>query len=637
MVQSQSKEARDRQGYQVTVQWEPTDRISTTFNYIGAKLEQNNDQNLILAAEWDYRDPAIVPGSVRYDGDTIVAMDLADADLSDHAIDLQAPAIGSRRSLSESKSDTYDLEVVYEGDGYTASANVGHTESSGGTSFNNLQRFYGVGGATQSYGWDLHAGTIMHYDAEPADFNGFGWRSADAGTSSDEEFYAQVDFNLETDWGIFESFDMGAKYRDHEIGRRFENLLWDDGDPNNATLWGGCCGLGYEYWHTDANLPSAAEIASFIHKVKGLTGEAGTEKSFLSVDWDAYTAWLDDNFIRSRRDDPNNFFNINEEITAAYLQGNFNTGALSGNLGLRLVQTEQRAETFDAPLGIRDEELDVNAGSYTDVLPSFNLKWEADEDLIVRAAASRVVARVGYGSLGASEGFDAPPEGSDMTTGSRGNPDLEPYDSTQFDLGAEWYFRSASVLGAAVFHKEIDSFVTMAQTTEKREVPNRTEPVDVIFSLPVNGTDATSTGLELFYQHAFDFGGGVIANYTYTDTSLATLEVDGSKKEIPLPGTSEHQYNLSAYYETDKFSVRASYNFRDDFAGEQSNGQTVYTDGYGQVDVNGSYYFTDALVLNVSAINLTKEVGERYWGSEDRLYNRFYTGRRFYMGLNYKF
>lgn len=55
------------------------------------------------------------------------------------------------------------------------------------------------------------------------------------------------------------------------------------------------------------------------------------------------------------------------------------------------------------------------------------------------------------------------------------------------------------------------------------------------------------------------------------------------------------------------------------------------------MDVNGSYYFSDALVLNVSAINLTKEVAERYWGSEDRLYTRTYSGRRFYMGLNYKF
>lgn len=535
VVQSQSKEARDREGYQVTLQWEPTDRISTTFNYIGARLEQNNDQNLVLVAEWDYRDPAIVPGSVRRDGDTIVAMDLADADLSDESVDLQAPAIGSRRTLSESKSDTFDLEVVYSGDWYTASANVGHTESSGGTSFNNLQRFFGVGGATQSYGWDLQADTILNYDAEPADFNGFGWRSTDAGTSSDEELYAQVDFNLQYQMGIFESFDIGAKYRDHKIGRRFENLIWDDGDPNNATLWGGCCGLGDEYWHTDANLPSAAEIASFVHRVDGLTGEAATERSFLSVDWNAYTAWLDDNFIRSRRDDPNNFFNVEEEITAAYLQGNFSSGTLSGNLGLRAMQTEQRTETFDAPLGIRDEELDVNSGSYTDLLPSFNLKWEAYEDFIVRAAASRVIARVSYSDLGASESFNAPPEGSSTTTGSRGNPDLEPFDSTQFDLGAEWYFSSASILGAAVFHKEIDSFITMAQTTEKREVPNRTEPVDVIFSLPVNGTDATSSGVELFYQHAFEFGGGVIANYTYTDTSLATLEVDGTKKEVPLP------------------------------------------------------------------------------------------------------
>ena len=637
VVQSRTKENRDREGYQLTLQWAPNDTFAATFNYIGAQLEQNRDRDLVLVAEWDYRDPAIVPGSVRFDGDTIVAMQLADPDLTENSVDLQAPAVGSRRTLSASESDTFDLELQYRGDSYSAVLNIGRTESSGGTSFDNLQRFFGSGGVTSSYGWDLTADTILNYDAEPSDFNGFGWRSTDAGTASDEESYVQFDLSLDYELGVFVSFDVGVKYRDHAIERRLNNLVWDDGDPDNATLWGGCCGLGYEYWHTNSNLPTAAEISGFIKRVSGLTGEAGTEKSFLSVDWDAYTAWLDQNFIRARRDNNGFFYNIDEDIIATYIQGNFATGNVSGNIGIRVVQTDQTAETFDAPLGIRDDELDRNKSSYTDALPSFNLKWEPADDFIVRAAAAKVVARVSYDDLGTSEGFDVPADGSNTTSGSRGNLDLEPFESTQYDVGVEWYFKEASLLGATVFHKEIDSFVTTSQQTEQRVVPNRSEPVDIVFSLPVNGTDATSTGLELYYQQAFDFGGGIIANYTYTDTSLATLETDGVSREIPLPGTSEHQYNLSAFYETDRFNVRISYNYRDDFAGEQSNGRTVFTDSYGQVDLNASFTITDELVLNGSVINLTKETPERYWDNKKRLYNRAYTGQRIYLGLNYKF
>jgi iron complex outermembrane recepter protein len=642
VVQKRNQEARDRTGYQVTLQWAPTERITSTFNYIGADLSQNNDDDLVLLAEWDYRDPAIVPGSVRYDGDTIVAMQLADPDLTDGAdgaIDLQAPAVGSRRQLSESESDTYDLEVIYQADMYTAVINLGYTESSGGSSMNNLQRFYGTGGVTESYGWDLNADTILNYDAEPSDFNGFGWRSTDAGISKDEEAYIQFDLNVELEVGIFTSFDVGAKYRDHEINRRFDNLVWDDGIPDNATLWGGCCGLGYEWWHHDDNIPDPSQFANFIKRIDGLTGKAGTQKSFLTVDWDAYTNWLDDNFTRYRRDDEGSYFKINEEITAVYLQGNYEFNNIEGNIGLRVVQTDQDAQSLGAGNGINAGMLVTSSSSYTDYLPSFNLKWEIIDDLILRAAAAKTVARVSYADLGTSESFNDPTDGNNETSGTQGNVNLKPFEATQYDIGIEWYFADASAVGATLFHKEIDSYVSDGELVETRYYPKEDRDITVIFSAPVNGTDATSTGLELFYQHAFDFGGGIIANYTYTDTSLATVDSgDGTSKERPLPGTSENQYNLSAYYENDTFSVRASYNYRDGYAeGLVSSGRDIYRDSYGQLDLNASYSITENLQLTASVVNMLEETIERYWGEGDRLYERAYNGRRFYTGVNYKF
>jgi iron complex outermembrane recepter protein len=639
VVQSRFKEDRDRKGYQMTVQWQPSERLMTTFNYIGAKLEQNGDDNLVILAEWDYRDPAIVPGSVRYRGNTIVAMDMSDSDLTDHSVDLQSPAIGTRRTRSTSKSDTYDLDLFYQGNDHSASMNLGHTRSTGGTTFNNLQRFYGLGGVTQSFGWDLTADTIVHYDADTSDFNQFGWRSMDAGLSKDEETYIQIDYTLYHPVGIFTSFDIGTKYRNHNIERRAINMGWDDDDPNNATIWGGCCDLGFEFWHTDSNLPSADEIASFVSVIDGLTGEAGTQTSFLSVDWDAYISWLDKNFNRTRYNEKDRYFKIKEQVSAAYLQGNYEIGSISGNVGLRAFKTDQLTQAYGASTSDIAGQLITHNANYTDVLPSFNLKWSVTENLVFRAAAAQVIARVAYNDLGEPEEYSDAPAGSDTTTGKRGNADLEPFKSTQYDLGVAWYFMPVSVMGATLFHKQIDSFVTNAKTTGERTTPSRDEPITVEFSIPVNGSDATSTGLELFYQQAFEFGGGIIANYTYTDTSLATVNnTDGSTDEIPLPGTSKHQYNFSTYYETDRYSVRASYNYRGDYAeSEISNGQTVFRKSYGQVDMNASFYFTDALSVSASVINLTKETSGRYWGNEDRLYGRTYSGRRFYAGLNYRF
>lgn len=635
ILQTYNQTQRDRQGYQLSVQWRPVEQLTTTFNYLGTSLNEASDGNQIFLAEWDYRDPAIVPGSVRYDGETIIAMELADPDLNDPGIDLQAPAIGSRRTRSKAKSDSYDFEAVYQGDWYTASVNLGHTRAQGGTYFNEIQRFDGQQGATSSYGWALDSRPLIHYDADPSDFNSFGFSASDPGTSEDAETYFQLDFNLERELGIFYSFDFGAKHRDHEVERRRSSLYWDDGDPDNANR---CCNLsGNAFWHTDSNLPSAEEIAGFTQYVDGLTGRADTEKAFITLDWDRYLAWLDANFTRNHIRDDNHFLRINEKSTAAYVQGNFEINNISGNLGIRAVQTEQTSRGFNTISGVADGQLLANEGSYTSFLPSFNLKWEIAEDLLLRASAAQVIARVPYDDLKGSESFDLPAEGSNTSTGSRGNPDLDPYDATQYDLGIEWYFRPSSVLGATAFHKKIDSFVTSNQVSEQRRIPERPEPINVIFSEPVNGTNATSTGLELFYQQSFDFGGGIIANYTYTDTSLATLETDGNKTKVPLVGTSRYQYNLSAYYERERFNIRASYNYRDDYSTGQATGKTVYADGYGQLDLNASYNVTEDLTLNAAAINLTKEVASQYWGSKDRLNSISYSGRRFYLGINYRF
>lgn len=634
VTQTQNLEDRSRFGVQATLQWAPTDRLLATFNYLGATFEQNNDGNLLLLAEWDYRDPAIVPGSVRYNGDTIVALQLADNDLADLTQDLQAPAIGSRRSLSESESNTYDLEVAYAGDKFDVEFNIGHTKSTGGTSFNALQRFTSVGGVTTGYGWDLEAGTIINADADLEDFTGYGWRSSDAGQSSDEEFYAQIDATFETEFGPFTSIDLGFKYRDHEIGRTLINTVWDDGDPNNADLWGGCCGLGYEYWHTSSNYPSAADILASLQVVDGLTGRAGTQTSFPSLDWGRYTQWLDANFTRFTREDDSFFFNINEQITAAYVQGNFESGPWSGNVGVRVVQNDQESQTFNALNGVRDDVLDTQDGSNTEVLPSLNVKYDLTDDIVIRGAAARVFARVPYNLLGQSESFNATDQSTEGT-GSRGNPALQPFDANQFDLGFEWYFDDASIFGAAVFHKDIKTLWADEQVYEDRMFAGRTIPI--LFSQPVNGNDATSTGIELFVEHQFDWGGGVAANYTYTDTSASSVTTDGVTTEAPIPGTAENMFNLSVFYESDKYGARASYNYRDDSPNRRDSGLDVIDEAYGQVDANLYYNLTDKISLNASVINLTQEDSRQFLGVESRLYNRSYTGRRFYIGANYNF
>jgi len=41
------------------------------------------------------------------------------------------------------------------------------------------------------------------------------------------------------------------------------------------------------------------------------------------------------------------------------------------------------------------------------------------------------------------------------------NPNLDPYFSDQFDLGAEWYFSKGSVIASNLFYKDISGFIEL--------------------------------------------------------------------------------------------------------------------------------------------------------------------------------
>ena len=75
-----------------------------------------------------------------------------------------------------------------------------------------------------------------------------------------------------------------------------------------------------------------------------------------------------------------------------------------------------------------------------------------------------------------------------------------------------------------------------------------------------------------------------------------------------------------AFFEKDKWAVRAAYNWRDEFLTGRFDGtglpNPVYTEPYGQLDINASFDATDNLTFQVEAINLTDEI-QRLHGRND--------------------
>ena len=67
--------------------------------------------------------------------------------------------------------------------------------------------------------------------------------------------------------------------------------------------------------------------------------------------------------------------------------------------------------------------------------------------------------------------------------------------------------------------------------------------------MPVNAAGRVQ-GFELTYQQAITENFGFAANYTYADGEQTSLVTTGDDR---LVGTSENTYNLSGYYENQRF------------------------------------------------------------------------------------
>ena len=113
-------------------------------------------------------------------------------------------------------------------------------------------------------------------------------------------------------------------------------------------------------------------------------------------------------------------------------------------------------------------------------------------------------------------------------------------------------------------------------------------------------------GLEFNIQQNLDFlpgfwknfGGNF--NYAFTQAKSPSL--------APFPGISKHTYNVIGYYETTKWGVRATYNWRSDYplnANGTYSGSARSVKARGQLDLSASYNVNDRVTVSLDAYNMT--------------------------------
>ncbi|XLZ72916.1 TonB-dependent receptor [Massilia sp. SR12] len=619
---------------------------------------------------------------------------------------IPTPQLTGSYNREKSLSQSADFEAEWRGQSLDASVKFGRTWANGGPEMQMAMpikpRLQNADGSwtlgNYASAWSTVGTPSMTFSPQLMDNLRKGIGEIDLGSTSSswtknstEQNYAQADLTWRNESGWLDSLQFGAKYRDGGIHRSTGNNYWvcQGADPKNydKRYQAGCDSSANKF------RPEFMYADSLGHLAGGINASA-----FPAINYPAYIAHLDKTYgAMQTRNEDNFVYNVDEKILATYLQANIKTERLRGNVGLRVVRTKQHADSTDqvesfndyffngpngapapclpgglpaagAPAGsgctsgftrlpdstARNRSFAVSSldRSYTDVLPSFNLAYDLRQDLVLRAAASKVVARPSYGDIAYPGGLQYFSQeyvndrrligGGDKQGwfGEGSNKQLEPYKATQFDLGAEWYFQRGSVLGANVFRKNVSNFTVPVVRDVTMDVAGKSVLVQS-YSTTAGGRDGVSQGVELFAQHTLASGLGFQFNYTYNKTNQAAI-VLGDGEEVgksPLVGSAKNQANLTVFYETESFLVRASYNRRGEVVGGLVNGVSVYSEPYSQVDLNFAYNISKQLSLSASVLNLTKEESRSHLGDDtkDRFYGNSYAGRIAYFGVNYKF
>ncbi len=568
--------------------------------------------------------------------------------------------------------------------------------------------------------------------ADPA--NNFPLYAADEFRDNDGDMYAlraDVEYEFDND-GWFDSVKFGARYADREQTNRQAGLNW----AGVAPPWTG----GYlPFDQLNGVTPRLVDFEDFGRG--GIVRGNETVVPFFDVDllrdYDAYVAALSgedsiNSFTREdgdlvidswrplRQDGVVDFLErgslgeVNEKVTNFYARLDFgqefeNGMALSGNVGLRYADAQVTGDRIfqyadidtsefnsgSQPIDFRPETVafslqptvtiaDDDLQSSERWLPSLNVKWDVNDEFLVRFAASEALTRPNIAQLNGARTLvpnfqyifdqDAPanPDGSreavDIVNTQisvfGGNPDLVPIESTNLDLSFEYYFDDSDSLTLSLFNKDIRNNIVFGAQTIGTEVLDGNE-IPVIFNGDLNDGDASVRGFEIAYTQFYDqlpgllSNLGVQANYTYLDAEAEPpapfIDADGNGVAEDFQrilrygvddflGLSDHAVNLIGIYEDEKLEMRLAYNWRSEHLSSRRDfvtGNPIFQEDIGYLDGSVKYDLTDNFQFRFQVANIldTKSKAQQQIDQAGQRFGRTsFTGdRRIRFGIRYAY
>ena len=627
------EQTRKRTGGLVDVQFKPTSAVTLDVNGFYSNLNASNYNRSFYNQPMNNLSVGLVPSSYKVVNGTLVqaTFDKSSYPVPSATVDpnlyAEAPATVDQifRPGASASSSYLDLSGEWRvSDMFKLNGLLGTTKGEGKTprdigyeaNFLNSGMSYDLGGGGVA-SVTFPGGDTAHFT--PANVTtGAAWGSKVQ--TEDKERYGQLDGELALDKGVFESLKFGARFANHE---RTVALPQASG----CTV---CDGT------TNAPLPTWSGLTYPSNFGKGLG--SGVLANVWQLSRSDIITWANQ-YDPLQPSDVSEVWSgemkLKERDTAAYAMANLHGGAWRGNVGVRLVRTHE-SSTSNLPSDLYPDQapqgLNNANGTYvpvttehtfTNVLPSANLRFDVSKDLVARASMARVMSRADYGALVSAVNLD-----DNLHTGSGGNPDLKPILSTNSDLALEWYYAPKALLSVGLFYMDMSSYVAYGNI--KRDYIDRSHtlpgqpPLVATYTLSVpTNVGATNRGVELAWQQTFGVIGGQL-NYTYTDGKVS----DGSE----MVGNSKNTYNAVAFYDDGRFNARLAYTYRSSFLAGLNNASIQHMDNEGDLAMSLGWKLNDHLSFTFDALNLNNPKLKYYGADRSQPLSTYSNGRQFYLG-----
>lgn len=666
---------RERIGFDVALQWAPNDRTEVTLNVLQSDYRMNWTEHSAWLEDWAY---SIVPAagtSFTFDDNGVfrsgtMASNGWIPNWTDYLDQLQTSGArmptGSTARAAEMHQKTTDYALSVQFDATERLSFSGDLQYV----YAKADNFdYTINSQVNPSALEVDlSGNLPSVSATPDGYletrGNYFWAAGMDDTQKNEgrEFATRLDVAYDMDAGWFQTLKGGVRFtnrkaENQDTGYNWQPISqWWQGDAQGN--WPGHLASMDEhltdhstlfdfsdFYRGRANLPGGLWVASD-SLVRNLRNNGDLVRS-AEVNG---SGWAPDRF---REGDTNT---QREKTYAAFallrFGGDLGSLPLDGNVGVRAVRTDYEAvgqaqqpdwtnhpllnnngdPTFVANYGSGDWLPRNFEDSYTDVLPSLNLRLKLTPELQLRLAASKAIARPSFDQLTAnvSLGGDilttyAPnpdpntpqvPAAEVVTsfTGSGGNPLLKPMQANQYDAAVEWYFAPQGSLYSTLFYKDVKNY--FIRGTETHSLFGLDWQVDAT----INGDEGVIKGFEVGYSQFYDFlpgwlqGFGAQANFTYVDSKGGgpTPGPSGDSATVPpglpMEGLSKTSYNVVAMYQRGPVEARLAYNWRERWLLTTHDGDgkgSVWNDDYGQLDASLFFRFSPNVQVGIEANNLT--------------------------------